>query len=67
MAWIAMVGEDETNNGDINKVPLINEFLDVFPKELPRLPPNWKVEFTIDLLLGMEPISILLRFCVMCF
>jgi hypothetical protein len=26
-------------------------------EELPGLPPNWKIEFSIDLLLGKAPIS----------
>jgi hypothetical protein len=33
------------------------EFLDVFPKELPGMPPERKVEFAIELLPGTAPIS----------
>jgi hypothetical protein len=32
-------------------------FPDVFPKELPRMPPEREVEFVIDLLPGTAPIS----------
>jgi hypothetical protein len=32
-------------------------FLDVFPEELPGMPPDRKVEFVIDLLPGIAPIS----------
>jgi hypothetical protein len=32
-------------------------FLDVFPEELPGMPPDRKVEFVIDLLPGTSPIS----------
>nr|GEX13915.1 reverse transcriptase domain-containing protein [Tanacetum cinerariifolium] len=33
------------------------EFLDVFPKELPGLPPVRQVEFQIDLILGAAPVA----------
>jgi hypothetical protein len=33
------------------------EFLDVFPEDLPDMPPDWDVEFTIELQPGMTPIS----------
>ncbi|KAA3486598.1 Transposon Ty3-I Gag-Pol polyprotein [Gossypium australe] len=40
------------------KVPIVNEFLDVFPKELHGLPPDREVEFVIDLVPRTAPISI---------
>jgi hypothetical protein len=36
---------------------VVCEFLDVFPYELSGLPPNRDVEFAIELVLGMAPIS----------
>ena len=36
---------------------MVCEFLDVFPDELPRLPPDRDVEFKIELSLGTTPIS----------
>ena len=42
----------------IESVSVVFEYLDVFPKELPRLPPIREVEFTIDLVSGTSPISI---------
>ena len=36
---------------------IISEFVDVFPSELPGLPPHRKVEFSIDLVLSVTPIS----------
>jgi len=38
-------------------IPMVNEFEDMFPEEVPRLPPRRKVEFSIDLVLGIGPIS----------
>ena len=36
----------------------MKEFADIFLGELPDLPPKRKVEFSIELILGMSPISI---------
>jgi hypothetical protein len=35
----------------------VSEFFDVFPEELPGMPPKRKVEFAIDLIPGTAPIS----------
>jgi hypothetical protein len=34
----------------------VSEFLDVFPEELPGLPPDREIEFVIELVLGTAPI-----------
>nr|GFC02290.1 putative reverse transcriptase domain-containing protein [Tanacetum cinerariifolium] len=39
------------------KHPIVSEFPDVFPDELPGIPPVREVEFNIELILGAEPIS----------
>ena len=36
---------------------VVREFPDVFPEELPRIPPERELDFTIDLELGTEPIA----------
>ena len=36
---------------------MVCEFSDVFPEELPGLPPNREVEFKIELVPGTAPIS----------
>ena len=41
----------------VESVPVVREFMDVFPEELPGLPPDREVEFVIDLLPGTTPIS----------
>jgi hypothetical protein len=38
-------------------IRVVREFPDVFPEELPRMPPNREVEFVIDLLPGTASIS----------
>ena len=37
---------------------VIEEFLDVFPDDLPGLPPDREIEFCIDLIPGAQPVSI---------
>jgi hypothetical protein len=38
-------------------IRVVRDFPDVFPEELPRMPPDRKVEFVIDILPGTAPIS----------
>ena len=38
-------------------VPVVREFLEVFPEDLPGLPPDREIEFVIDLVPGTAPIS----------
>ncbi|KAA3484066.1 Retrotransposon protein [Gossypium australe] len=42
----------------LDQLPVFNEFIDVFPKELLGLPPEREVEFVIDLVPRIAPISI---------
>ena len=42
----------------LEDIPVVNEFQDVFPVELPGLPPDRDVEFTIKLLPGTAPIYV---------
>jgi hypothetical protein len=39
------------------EIPVVNEFPDIFPDDLPGLPPDRDVEFKIELLPGTAPIS----------
>jgi hypothetical protein len=42
---------------EIQDIPVVCEFPDVFPEDLPRLPPERDVEFVIELKPGTTPIS----------
>jgi hypothetical protein len=44
-------------SSDLTFIPVVSEFPDVFPEDLPRLPPDRDVEFTIELESGTAPIS----------
>jgi hypothetical protein len=37
-------------------VPVVSEFPDVFPKELPGMPPDHDIDFVIELMPGTAPI-----------
>jgi hypothetical protein len=41
----------------LEEVPVVKEYPDVFPKELPGMPPDRDIEFIIDLLPGTGPIA----------
>jgi hypothetical protein len=41
----------------LEHLPVVKEFADVFPEELPRMPLERELEFTIDLKLGTELIA----------
>ena len=42
---------------NLASIPVVCEFSDVFPKDLPGLPPDQDVEFAIELEPGTAPIS----------
>ena len=42
----------------LEDIPVVHEFPDVFSDKLPRMPPHREIEFAIDLVPGMAPISI---------
>jgi hypothetical protein len=41
----------------LNEIRIAREYPDVFPEELPGMPPDHDIEFLIELLPGMPPIS----------
>ena len=38
-------------------IPVVKEFPDVFPEELPRIPPKKEVDLSIEVVHGTTPIS----------
>jgi hypothetical protein len=48
---------DNTEVDPLEAIKVMSEFLDVFPKDLPGMPPERKVEFAIELIPGTAPIS----------
>ncbi|XP_040940092.1 uncharacterized protein [Gossypium hirsutum] len=56
-AFLAYILDTRDSESKLKQLPVVNEFADVFPKELPGLPPYREVEFEIDVILGIAPIS----------
>ena len=48
---------NEGNGLKLEDIPIVKDYPDVFPDDLPSLPPEREVEFTIDLAPGTAPIS----------
>ncbi|KAA3484588.1 RVP_2 domain-containing protein [Gossypium australe] len=57
-AYLAYVIDTKVSEKKVEFVPVVSEFLDAFPEELPGLPPIREVEFDIELVPGTTPISI---------
>ncbi|GJR75600.1 putative reverse transcriptase domain-containing protein [Tanacetum coccineum] len=49
--------EDKSEGKQIKDVPIVRDFLKVFPKDLPSLPPARPVEFQIDLIPRAAPVA----------
>nr|GEZ62147.1 retrotransposon protein, putative, Ty3-gypsy subclass [Tanacetum cinerariifolium] len=49
--------EDKSEEKRLEDVPIKREFLKVFPKDFPRLPPARQVKFQIDLVPGAAPVA----------
>jgi hypothetical protein len=47
----------ERKGPSLDQYPVLSEFKDVFPDELPGLPPERKLDFTIEIKPSVEPIS----------
>ena len=55
--FLALVPDSNRGQVNIENMPVIKEFLDVFPEELPGLPPEREVDLSIEIVQGMTPIS----------
>ena len=55
--YLAVVRDTKVKTGAVQNVLVVCEFSDVFPEELPGLPPEREIEFCIDVVPGMDPIS----------
>ncbi|XP_021975534.1 uncharacterized protein LOC110870664 [Helianthus annuus] len=56
-AILALVTDTRPEEKNIDDLPVVREFPDVFPEELQGLPPHRQVEFHIDLTPGAAPIA----------
>ncbi|GKF19918.1 hypothetical protein Tco_0068556, partial [Tanacetum coccineum] len=49
--------EDKSEKKRLEDVLIVRNFPEVFPKDFPGLPPTRQVEFQIDLILGVAPVT----------
>ena len=56
-AYLAYIVDKELREPKIEDIPVVCEFLNVFPEELPRLPLDREIEFPINLQPSTAPIS----------
>ncbi|GKA60090.1 hypothetical protein Tco_0759403, partial [Tanacetum coccineum] len=54
---IIQVMEKKSNEKRLEDIPVVREFLEVFPEDLPGLPPIRQVEYQIDLIPGAAPVA----------
>ncbi|KAH0747210.1 hypothetical protein KY285_008867 [Solanum tuberosum] len=55
---LVMVRDTNSETSSLELVPVVNEFPKVFPDDLPDISPESEIDFGIDLLPDMQPISI---------
>ena len=56
--YLAHVVDTRGSEVSLEDVPVVRDFLDVFPDDLPGLPPEREIDFPIDLVPGTAPISL---------
>ncbi|XP_070009621.1 uncharacterized protein [Nicotiana sylvestris] len=58
LGLLAIVNDTRKETVSIENLLIVREFSDVFPEDLPGLPPAREIDFSIDLLPDTQPISI---------
>ncbi|XP_070039383.1 uncharacterized protein [Nicotiana tomentosiformis] len=58
LSYLAFVRDVDADTPTIDSVPIVRDFSDVFPVDLPGMPSDRGINFGIDLVLGTQPISI---------
>ncbi|XP_016667505.1 uncharacterized protein [Gossypium hirsutum] len=59
-AYLAYISVSDSVDSSVKDIRTVKDFPDVFPEELPGLPPSREVEFFIELIPGTAPVSIAL-------
>ena len=55
--FLALILDSKRDQVDVEKILAVREFLNVFPEELPDIPPEKEVDLSIEIVLGTTPIS----------
>ncbi|XP_021971379.1 uncharacterized protein LOC110866541 [Helianthus annuus] len=57
IAFLAHIIDKKAKELKIEEIPVVKEFPEVFPEDLPGIPPQRQVEFRIDLIPGAAPVA----------
>ena len=55
--FLALILDSKRGQVDMEKILVVREFPNVFPKELPGIPPEREVDLSIEIVPGTTPIS----------
>ncbi|XP_070050730.1 uncharacterized protein [Nicotiana tomentosiformis] len=58
LAYLAYIRHPSANVPSMDSVPVVHEFQEVFPADLPGMPPDRDIDFCIDLSSGTQLVSI---------
>ncbi|KAJ0455808.1 putative nucleotidyltransferase, Ribonuclease H [Helianthus annuus] len=57
IAFLAHIVDKKAKELKLEEIPVVKEFPEVFPEDLPGVPPQRQVEFRIDLIPGAAPVA----------
>ncbi|MFS8027769.1 putative aspartic peptidase domain superfamily [Helianthus anomalus] len=57
LANIVVAEKEKKGKTEVKDVPVVREFLDMFPDDLPGLPPSRDIDFRIELIPGANPVA----------
>ncbi|KAA3472732.1 reverse transcriptase [Gossypium australe] len=57
-AFLACISVSDSGDFSVKDIRIVRDFSDAFPEKLFGLPPSREVEFEIELILGITPVSI---------
>ena len=55
--FLVVILDSKRGQVDVENIPVVREFLDVFPKELPSIPLEMEVYLAIEIVPGTVPVS----------
>ncbi|XP_057445436.1 uncharacterized protein LOC130737635 [Lotus japonicus] len=56
-AFVNSIVAEAKNDGDVRNILVVQDFVDVFPEDVPGIPPVRETEFSIDIMPSTGPIS----------
>ena len=56
-AFLALILDSKRGQVDVEKIPVVREFPDVFLEKLPGIPLEMEVDLSIEIVLGTSPVS----------